>query len=128
MVSSSVMVTKEAFFFSSIHLAILTILTFFLKLVPLWSVVDLHCQVPHPPSASCRSRKRGAFLFCFFLSRKESFPSKPPADFLMSVFDRIRLLDCAPAWGKLVKQVSAIQPLEWEVSFSNKGWQRRSGC
>lgn len=85
LVSSSVMVTKEAFFFSSIHLAILTILTFFLKLVPLWSVVDLHCQVPHPPSASCRSRKRGAFLFCFFLSRKESFPSKPPADFLMSV-------------------------------------------
>lgn len=33
---------------------------------------------------------------------------KSPADFLMGAFDRIRLLNCAPDVGRLVKQGSAI--------------------
>lgn len=84
---------------------VLTMLAFFLRLVPLWSTVSLSCHAPHPHSAACRSRKKRAFLF--FYQGGKTF-RKSPADFLMGAFDRIRLLDHAPAVGRLVKQVSAI--------------------
>lgn len=74
----------------------------------LWSTVDLSSHVLH--SAACRSMIKGAYLFqlfLFFLSRKENFPRKPSADFLMGAFDRNRLLNHTLAMGRLVKQASA---------------------
>lgn len=49
---------------------------------------------------------------------------KSPADFLMGTFDRIRLLDHAPAVGRLVKQVSAVvrlYPGRWALLRSGGG-------
>lgn len=84
--------------------------------------LSLSSQASRPHSAACRSRKEEAFIVCFLLLGKDSFPRKPPADLLVAASDRIRLFDHAPAVERLAKQVSC-----WEVGSCWKERGSRSG-
>lgn len=116
-------------FFLSVHVAILTMLAFFLRL-SLLSTVDLGSQAPRLYSLHADTWTREQiFSNCPFLSGKEDFPREPSADFLMGAFDRIRLLDHTPSCREAGKaSISYFQLMYWEVGSSNKGWGRKRGC
>lgn len=127
LVSGSVMLPRLPLL--SFYFAILAM--FLPRSCLLWSTADLSSHVPH--SAVCRSMIKGAylfqlFLFFFFFIREGKLSHKTPSRLPHGCLQQEQIVQPCPRCGKAGKaSISYFQPLYWEVGFSQKGWESRSG-